>query len=382
MKKTGILTFHKSINYGSALQAWALQTILTKADYQAEIIDYEPAAYKRLYRSLKPVRSVYDLKYDLQQLPYYRCLENQNRQFSRFRSEKMRLSAASFNQNSDFSALSEEYGAIVCGSDQIWNVKAYDCDDIYFLPQKLESRKIAYAVSVNNMDFTEPRCDEKLKSSILDFYAISSREASGAEKIQKFINHEKQVDAVLDPTLLLSREEYEKLCSPRIYSEDYIFLYNVWAGGDVIDAALALAEKLHLPVRAGLMTQNAWQIRKLQKRGIQVELKHTAPEDFLSLIHHAKYVVTDSFHGTVFSVVFGKQFFSINSCDKQGKKKNDERILGLLTQLNLECRYILKEDIVSGAERPIDGFEEIDRKRKMLGEASEKWLLKALEGTK
>lgn len=107
-------------------------------------------------------------------------------------------------------------------------------------------------------------------------------------------------------------------------------------------------------------------------------MKHTAPQDFLCIIKNAKYVVTDSFHGTAFSIIFEKQFVSVNDRLKQGQLKYDERICCLLSSLGLQCRYITKEMISSfNIEESID-YQAI-RKRQLLLLSSEKWLMDALQ---
>lgn len=128
MRKSGILTFHKSINYGSVLQAWALQQFFKKRGFEAEIIDYEPSAYSKLYSTLKKPNSISNIKYDLKNLPILGILERQSRLFKTFRHHNMCLSEKSYTVDSDLSCMIEKYNNVICGSDQIWNVRAYDCD--------------------------------------------------------------------------------------------------------------------------------------------------------------------------------------------------------------------------------------------------------------
>lgn len=106
--------------------------------------------------------------------------------FEKFREEHLPLSACKFTRASSPQEFSKYYGAVICGSDQIWNVTAKDCDPIFFLPGKQSYKKIAYAASVNTATYNEDVCDDQLRKNILDFDYISIREHSGAKRFHTF----------------------------------------------------------------------------------------------------------------------------------------------------------------------------------------------------
>ena len=197
MKKIGILTFHKSINYGSVLQAWSLQQVLFDKGYSVQIIDYEPRKYKSIYGFFADGYSVGVFKHNLKVAIMYFALKHQEKLFFRFRKKQLLLSEKAYTYEDDFEKVGYIYDCIVCGSDQIWNVHAWDCDSIYFLPIDHNCQKIAYAVSINNMDFTERECTDKMKANILDFDFLSVRESSGARKLEDFIEKKKKVYVML-----------------------------------------------------------------------------------------------------------------------------------------------------------------------------------------
>lgn len=373
MSKIGILTFYKSINYGSVLQAWALQHVLEQDGHDVEMIEYTPAAYNDLYGLFVVPSNWNFVKYDIKRLLLATTIKRQKTLFERFRNKYLNLSSQKYGESSSLAEMVQNYDCIVCGSDQIWNVRARDCDKAYFLPIKTPIGKIAYAVSVNDTDFTENICNEELRQWINDFSAISAREKSGSLKIESFIQQSNRVQTVVDPTLLNSKEEYFKICSPRFIAPRYIFLYNVWSNGDAVDAAICLSKKMNLPIYSALMKRDVKIIRKLRKKGIHVETKNTAPEDFVSMIRYADFVVTDSFHGTAFSLIFEKKFVAINE-RIEDKMKNDERILSILQRIGLEDRYLTLEKLSEMEEIKDIDYKEVDYKKKELCEESRVWL--------
>lgn len=377
--KVGVLTFHKSINYGSVLQAWALQQTLLQNGIDTELIDYKPLVYDDLYSIMKKPVSISNLYFDFLRLPIWAVLAMQTKNFQNFVSQNLKVSREQYNFDSSISRIIENYDCVVCGSDQVWNVRAYDCDPIFFLPQsQYPGKKIAYAVSINNMDFTEKRYSEHLREWISDFDAISSREESGAAKIRAYLQNQQRVDTVLDPTLLLRKEDYDSILSENWIKGEYIFLYNVWSSHDAIDAAVALSKRLNIPVYTALMTRSHRVIRRIEKNGIIVEKKHTSPKDFLRMLRNARYVVTDSFHGTAFSIIFEKQFFSINAIEKDGMLKNDERLVGILEKLGLIHRYIARNQMAEiNLEEKID-FANVTPERLKFAEISKGWLMDSI----
>jgi hypothetical protein len=335
MKKIGILTFHKSINYGSVLQCWALKNLLENHGYYVEVIDYEPKVYNRMY-------GVYikgKVKHNLNVVPVAKYVRRQQEGFEAFRNNTLNLSSEKYFYDSDFSSL-DKYDAIVCGSDQIWNLTANDCDPIYFLPVKIRGRKVAYAVSSNDTNYDEPEATGELKDWILDFDYLSEREETGSKKLEKFLGYKKRVDTNLDPTLLHVKSDFERISSPRVEKEPYIFLYSVWPNKDELEAARRLSDKLHMPVYTGFMDRTFKGLIKAGSKGIRVEKNYTSPSDYLSLIKYADWVVTDSFHGTAFSLIFEKKFITVNSRNSDGSLKNDRRVLSILGEVGLADRYI------------------------------------------
>lgn len=371
-EKIGILTFHKSINYGSVLQSWALSRVISKR-FVVEIIDYEPQNYEFLYANYRQWNSWNNIKYNLKRMPLSSALNNQQQLFKKFRDKQLPLSRKKYNYNNGCD-IKEEYKGIVVGSDQVWNICAKDCDPIFFLPFNYSGNKVSYACSINDTDYTEKNLPSNLASEICDFDFISIREESGKNKLEQFIAKQKKVYTLLDPTLLCNSSEYDSLLNDRIVDGKYIFLYNVWTSEVGIQAAKFLSEKLNMPVYTIMTASNVKEINLLKKSGILVDTVRTSPSDFLNFFKYASYIVTESFHGTAFSLIFEKPFVCVSN------RTNDERLNNILTLVGLKDRYMkLGELQTYDLKQEIDYEIVTEKKEKRAGECIE-LLYKAIGG--
>lgn len=371
-EKIGILTFHKSINYGSVLQSWALSRVISKR-FVVEIIDYEPQNYEFLYANYRQWNSWNNIKYNLKRMPLSSALNNQQQLFKKFRDKQLPLSRKKYNYNNGCD-IKEEYKGIVVGSDQVWNIRAKDCDPIFFLPFNYSGKKVSYACSINDTDYTEKNLPSNLASEICDFDFISIREESGKNKLEQFIAKQKKVYTLLDPTLLCNSSEYDSLLNDRIVDGKYIFLYNVWTSEAGIQAAKFLSEKLNMPVYTIMTASNVKEINLLKKSGILVDTVRTSPSDFLNFFKYASYIVTESFHGTAFSLIFEKPFVCVSN------RTNDERLNNILTLVGLKDRYMqLGELQTYDLKQEIDYEIVTEKKEKRAGECIE-LLYKAIGG--
>ncbi len=379
-KKIGILTFHKSINYGSVLQAYALSKTLESQGYKVEIIDYEPQYYKEIYGLYLKNDSVRHILSNLiKRMPFQSAYNKRNAEFQRFRETRLQLSNEKYTFDSDFERLNDKYDVIIVGSDQVWNVTACDCDDVYFLPIKHRAKKIAYAVSLTNAQFKEKRCNAQFRSWISDFDAISSRELSGCERISNFLQDQRKVVNTVDPTILAVPELFYRIKSPRIIKKPYIFLYSISFSQDVIKSAQSLSKQTGLPVFTLMTSLKSYKYVYVNFEHIRILENYLAPEDFLSYIDNAEYVITNSFHGTAFSIIFNKEFYSVCGLNSDGTKKRDERIYNILFNLGISDRILSVNEISSvGLNKKID-YDSVNAKKKELIAVSRKFLSKVIE---
>lgn len=329
--KIGILTFHGADNYGSVLQSFALVKFLKKCGHNAEIINYNFEHDYRNYNLFRTHMYFQNPKSFFSDLYLLRPHLRRRNAFERFRNEHLIISNTVYDDANLHSA-NEVYDTFICGSDQIWNL---DCTDgispAYFLKFVGENKKkIAYAPSMGSCDLEKYDLDQLRKAVYrLDYVAV--REASMQEKYQELCM-DKKISLVLDPTLLLDMEDYQELL--RIAPESksrYVFIYIL--GGtkfynNIIDYALNYAAARGLEVKYVFDSNNG----KAKPRG--VDCSGCSPCEFLSLIKSADHVFSNSFHATVFSVLFGRQFTSF------ARGNASVRILDLLKLIELEnCYY-------------------------------------------
>lgn len=330
--KIGILTFHRANNYGAFLQAFALKHYLESPGHQVEIVDYWPEGHADAYR-LFP-RS-------WKHHPFLGKIKRLISIVLRFNREKKRIDGMQ-RLVSLYFGLSDtpryvtpeslkqiSHDCIVYGSDQIWwksILPGYEgFDSVYwgeFVPASV--RKIAYAPSMGIINLTE---DNKIqiRTWLGNFNALSVRETGLYEAIHDLTD--KEITVVSDPVFLLSKEDWSRFCYPINRSKKYILYYNLLTSKEGDALVKMLKQKWGydvVEVTGGVRTI------KIGKRYVQ-----TADAfEFISFIKDAEFVVTSSFHGTAFSIIFEKQFYATGFGQRVGRVKS------LLSLLHIEERLI------------------------------------------
>jgi len=334
-KKIGILTFHNAHNYGAVLQAYALKIKLNRMGHEASVLNYRNKYIGRNYKKVlhidfwkrdilpsrwgKVIREVRDVFYGLPEW------QRQWKVFEDFIGDN--LLDGDDRQLSLDDVANKDCDVYVLGSDQIWARElTHGMDPAYFGQFAPEKKKISYAASVPNSSIPE---NEKpyFKQYLQSLSHISVREEKLAASIRELTGRE--VDTVVDPTLLLEREDYDRL----LYKEplkqgDYVFAYFVVENEILNRCAKKAAELL------GCELVELHYKKTPQINGDNMVFD-AGPSEFLTYIRDAKMVVTNSFHGTVFSILFQKKFFSVY--------KENGRIENLLGFLGLAERHITNE---------------------------------------
>ncbi len=319
--KVGIVTQPLYANYGGILQNYALQQVLKKMGHTPVTLDYMPSlSFGRylLYAGKGLLCCIFPSKRHAIK-PYRRFLERPEAidAFVRNNIDKtVKISAYSKR------VLSKNgIEALVVGSDQVWRY-AYNSnvlEDMYLgFAKDYPCRKIAYAASfgVEQWDYPEERskCAAVLTGQ-LD--AVSVREDSAVELCRKNLGVEAR--AVLDPTLLLDASYYEKFCrKPDPEEEPYLAAYVLDLNEEKMAFIRAMAESRNLKVRQ--MT--------VSDKGVSVE-------EWLSTIRNAEFVITDSYHGSLFSIIFEKQFQTIVN-----RERGADRFKTLFSRLGLNSRLL------------------------------------------
>lgn len=374
---TGILTFHRSINYGSVLQAWALQHVLRNNGIESFVIDYEPEKYKLLYES-NAINALGFKSKVKKLLEFKRNTRKQHMYFDEFRNNRLRLTKEKYYKNTAYENY-KKFNNIITGSDQIWNTSISDCDPIFFLPFDFKGRKIAYACSVNSGVPNQRFPKEWLIKWINNYSSISIREDSGVQKIS-YLTGRKDIVKLPDPTLLLKPDDYSELIGGKIHKEKYIFMYNMWTRTEGLQVAKKVSERLNLPVYTITNQMDLIRVSKNTQHRVKTDMKHTSPEDFVTYIFYADYVITDSFHGTAFSIIFNRPFITINSRLETGEYKNDERLNSVLNMFGLQERFVKLNEINEfDLQKHID-FETVNKTKEQLSSMAISWLINALNG--
>ena len=294
MNKVGIMTYHNANNYGAALQAYALQTTVSRLfpDCKVEVIDYQAKAI-RDQRSFKALRRSQGI---VKAMIHYPFLKHRIKNIDRFVAEKMQLSQK-VDSRKKLSEIASDYKAIISGSDQVWNRKLTGGEDTYLQDfHQGKARKISYAASLGVSEIPG-EWKEDYKKYLMQFDAVSVREDAARVLLKK----EFDIDAAvhIDPTLLLDAADWQKIAAKNKQKHKYVLVYMVPFQKAVLEYGKAMAKKHD----AKLVVV----CRSLKSGG--GTYKGMSPVDeILSLFQNAQYVVTNSFHGTAFSVINRRKF--------------------------------------------------------------------------
>lgn len=353
-KKIGILTLHRALNYGAVLQCYALKHACEAMGYMVETIDYNPYGHYTIngFFRHKP-------------LVVYSYLMHM-RHFNRFVNQH--LNPTPHTESHEWIKANPPQDDIyIVGSDTVWsNAVAGNYLDSYlldFAPSNV--KRIAYAASTggNPMELNEYQLEELNK-----FSAISIREKQSVSDVQKLTNI--PVTDVCDPSLLLAKEEYEKVEKRPLWLPKHYIVYFDLAGDSFCASTVKqLSKQLNLPIL---------NLAGKYKRWARYNRLAPTPEEWLYIMHHADFICTNSFHGTAFSIIFRRPFVC---CGVQvgGRSKTNGRVLNLLNQTHLQNRYVTETSQIS--KNTIGGGEFADNERfiSLYRDRSLEWLKNVIE---
>ena len=342
MKKIGIATVHTGFNYGSCLQAYAGQTYLSNLGYDAELIWYKDGLVKgRDIRVKKLIgmgmRTIWRPKLLKKTfLTYQRSLKKEINQetkesFLDFQRRNLKVRQFSWRELKNY-AKDNNTLACVCGSDQIWNATNVYIDPIFYLRFAPKHKRVAYAPSFGKNEIPDYN-KNIIKKYISDFDYIAVREEQGTKIVKDLINRD--VHAVIDPTLLLDKLEWSKCVNKKIeLPKDYILVYFL---DKPTKTAISYIEKLEKELQIDIIAI-PYKYEQLSEFK-SLKYKNAGPEEFLELIKNARFVCTDSFHGMAFSANFNTPFY-IFQRDYGTATDQSSRIISLLEKLKLDDRFV------------------------------------------
>lgn len=318
-KKIGILTFHNAINYGAVLQAYALERHMEKMGIESELINYRnPYIYlspsiRRVWQGKSLIKNLYNTL----SFPFW------IRKYKKFNAFIHKVNVGDVCYEENFSG----YSSILVGSDQVWNLEMTHNDFTYYLRKTNNVKKYAYASSfgTNTLDDKEKAV---VKECLNDFELLSVRENGGKCLINELLP-DKDTQIVLDPTFLLSAEEWKVIAQKPKFNGRYILIYQLEYSKTLIEYAQLMAKRK----ACKLITINGNPRQPIMGRNIL----DAGPEEWLGLFEGAEMIFTNSFHGTVFSIIFNKDFYTnlLVKCPR----KND-RMITILHELGLENRIL------------------------------------------
>ena len=323
---------HKVLNYGSAVQAYALQTFLVNRGYNVELIDYVyPNDY---HKSLQKVPFLKMLLVNLWQLLWGNPGRKKNKRFVEFYETMYRLSPYTYFSQEALAVNPPIYDIYLTGSDQVWNPKYIAFDTSFMLSFVKEGVKIAYSASfaTNNI----PKDFQDIYANCLKEYkAISVRERNGCEVVKELTGCD--ATTVLDPTFLLPKEDWRLLAksSSLEITEPYILVYVLGYSFNPYPYIINFIKYAQKKNGYKVVLLNISNLKSIFLKNV-VRLQSASPQDFVNLFNNASLVITDSFHGTAFSLIMERPFYSIVNAHPS----KDDRVSNLLYMVGADRREI------------------------------------------
>ncbi len=374
--KVGLITLSCAFNYGAVLQTYALYSFLEENGFDAEVIDYIPERYnldsnnfvENFLDNTRIWKKSWVLKFIWKHTRYVDMKDNR-KNFRDFVEKKMKLSKAYYS-NGELEKDIPQVDIYITGSDQVWN-SDFLWRGIIDLPYYLafteeNARRISYASSFGKKSLSEVEA-ELVKKYLSRYEAISIRENSGVEIVE---NLGLEATEVVDPTLLMDEVFYERLIpQKKLVVDKYILLFQINFNKDLYQVAKGIAKKNGMKLLV-LIPDRVQRYKCIFNSIILPRV-----EDWLWYIKNAEFIITDSFHGTIFSILMNKNFAtsSVVGCNN--------RIYNLLQNVELVDR-IMQEiscvEIDKILSRQIN-FVVVKQKIKSLQAESSKWLLNELK---
>ena len=386
MKKVGIVSCYFKNNYGSMLQAYATQKILDMNNIPNETInidnniDFKKGKRKYYLKNLFNFKFII-AKFGMIKLKVDKIINKKLGKNIDIRTKKYNDFKKNFNLSracNDYISLnylaSEKYSDVIVGSDQLWlpvNVVA-DYYTLNWVPEHIN--KISYATSFGISNINK-KYNELYKKFLKNINYISVREKSGVKIIKDY-----GLDAklVCDPTLLLTKEEWDIISGKdRIIKDKYILCYFLGKNIEHRKFAERLKEETGYKI---VSLNHADEYVKYSDKFADITPYDIDPKEWINLVKNAEYILTDSFHGTIFSIIFNKIFFDFRRHNSKSKVSTNSRIDSLLETVGISKERILTglEDVKEVLKYKID-YDIVNEKVKRFREKSKKWLLDSIK---
>lgn len=362
-KRIGQITWIAYPNFGTFLQAYALQKAISGLGHKCRII--EDIRFTYLYASKRHLlrKAAGLLIHPFANFRWFRKRHDLLGPFNRFKKRHLSVDRTWKTEES----LTERYDGFVCGSDQIWSPLLPSHHGGFYFASFAKKNKIAYAPSLGSTSI--PEGQKPLYKEWLDsFCAIAMREKSASEAVSSVLG--KEIPTVLDPTLLLTGEEWSRIAKEPKTKSPYILCYFLTYNSKYAEYAKNIGKALKLDM---VFLGDSHEVSELS----DVRLKGTGPSEFLGLVRNAEMVITDSFHGTIFSIVFNRRFVTLKRFKDSDPKNQNSRIENLFSLLGIDGFYS-EVDVDRGNVKFISDFDPINERLSQLKNESMDYLCKSL----
>ncbi len=370
VKKIGMVTFY-SDNFGSCLQAYALYKTIMDIGYAPKLIRYTPYSKGRggrnndskLYKLTHlPIKSTLHI------LLNYRMVKGRKAAFDNFRKNSFQFTSATYSKNADTSDLESQFDVFICGSDMMWAETFHEDWEQYFLRFASEGKRVSYAPSfgINQISTANiNRCREYLEGFRPG--RLSCRDLSGVKMIQEEFGLEAQ--HVVDPTMLLDKGKWNRLVdAERMIKRPYVLLYLFGGHGRGRKQLLHQVEEWKLGDLKSLAINGDYCFRN----------PHIGPLEFVRLFRDAEFIVTDTFHGMVFSLIYEKPFVVLSRNDGLHWSKYSDRMTAQLDMLGIPERWHEESALIPETFKTLD-YKDITSKLSRLRHDSLAYLKNALD---
>ena len=343
MKKIALISYHNEPNYGTMLQAYALYKAIYKLGVQSEYISYtsRPCGWLRYWMLFMNT-----LKHPSKIVNRLLGKSLFSSDFSFFKTDEFSTIIDAYNKwyqeyvphtsciytHQNIVSIAKDYSSFIVGSDQTWSpyrnvaFPSFYFNYLQFVADR--DKKNAYAPSFGTLSLPDEYC-KKISKQLMTFKNLSCRERRNAEYLS--FQYGISIKTVLDPTLLISPQEWDEVSRPMQMPSDYILCYILGEKECISKFAEKLGYENNIPVYY-ILTRPYY----LKKNNL---LRNVGPGEFLSLIRNASYVCTDSFHGTIFSINYNVSFFSFTKRESSEVINDNDRIQEVLSEFNLSNRF-------------------------------------------
>lgn len=328
--RIGILTFHFAYNYGAVLQAYALSHFLKSQGHDVKIINYIPNDLRHLY-TLNPF--IVSRKKEI--LSKFKKMFRSLNQFQLFESFILKdLALTKKIDKNELIEMNNEFDAFIVGSDQIWNENIMEDNSPYFLSfANIDKYRYSFAASFGTKNISDSYL-QKRRDLLLRFNEISVRESEAKKSLSRLNLYS---EVVSDPVFLISKRQWQQLIRPvkKITSEKFILCYSL-SGDSRLDRFVeSLSQKRKCKVVVIHST-----CEKVVKNKKFYYCYKVGPREFLYLIQNMSCLVTNSFHGTAFSLIFGKEVYNISDIQRRERVDSMIKEFGLNVEVNNDYVHI------------------------------------------